>query len=68
MNRLKEFREKALLTQEELARQVGISFVTLNRWENDKQRPSFRLLKQLARVLKVKPEELHLRGDGHEKE
>lgn len=37
-----EIRNKKFLTQEELAKELGVSFATVNRWENKKFEPSMR--------------------------
>jgi DNA-binding XRE family transcriptional regulator len=37
---LKEVRKQLTLSQEDLARELGVSFATVNRWENGRSRPS----------------------------
>ena len=37
---VKEIRRQLSLSQEDLARKLGISFATVNRWENDVVKPS----------------------------
>jgi len=37
---VKEIRKQLALSQEDLARELGVSFATVNRWENDKAKPS----------------------------
>jgi putative transcriptional regulator len=37
---VKEVRRQLGLTQEELAHALGVSFATVNRWENGKTKPS----------------------------
>ncbi len=37
--RVKETRKQLGLTQEELAHELGVSFATINRWENAKTTP-----------------------------
>jgi putative transcriptional regulator len=39
---LKAIRKKELLSQSELAKKLGVSFVSVNRWENGKHQPSFK--------------------------
>lgn len=41
----KDIRKQLTLSQEDLARELGVSFATVNRWENEKSKPS-----KLARV------------------
>ena len=37
---VKEIRRQLALSQEDLARKLGISFATVNRWENGQVKPS----------------------------
>ena len=37
---VKEIRRQLALSQEDLARELGISFATVNRWENGQVKPS----------------------------
>ena len=37
---VKEVRRQLSLSQEGLARELGVSFATVNRWENSQSRPS----------------------------
>lgn len=39
------FRQTKQLSQEELAAQLGVSFATVNRWENSRTQPSAMALK-----------------------
>lgn len=39
-NQLKFVREQLNLSQTELAKRLGVSFATINRWENAKNEPS----------------------------
>lgn len=43
---VKEVRRKLGLSQEELARALGVSFATVNRWENGRTAPSKLALRQ----------------------
>ena len=40
LKRVKEVRRQLGLSQEELAHELGVSFATVNRWENGKTTPS----------------------------
>lgn len=55
---VKTVRERALLTQEELAGRAGIGTATLNRIEKDRVEPHFRTIRKLANALDVDPSEL----------
>lgn len=37
---IKELRRQLALSQEDLARELGVSYATVNRWENGQSRPS----------------------------
>ena len=57
--RLRDAREKLAMTQEELAKRVGVRQATISNLETGKsQRISFRLLGALARELGVQPRDL----------
>lgn len=58
LNRLREFRAKVRMTQDELAIKTGVSRQTINAIENDKYDPSLPLAFALAKVFKCKIEEV----------
>ena len=37
---VKEIRRQLALSQEDLARELGVSYATVNRWENEQSKPS----------------------------
>ena len=37
---IKQIRKRLGLTQEQFARELGVSFITVNRWENGHAKPS----------------------------
>ena len=37
---VKEIRRQLAMSQEDLARQLGVSYATVNRWENGQSKPS----------------------------
>lgn len=51
--KIKEYRQKELITQQELANILGVAFVSVNRWENGKYEPTMKIKRKL-RVLFVK--------------
>jgi transcriptional regulator with XRE-family HTH domain len=55
---VKKARERALLTQEELAGRAGIGTATLNRIEKNRVEPHFRTIRKLAKALEVDYREL----------
>ena len=58
--RIKEFREKYDLTQEQLAQKVGVRRETIVFLEAGKYNPSLKLAYDVAKVLKTKIEELFI--------
>ena len=56
---LKKIRDHLLITQTELARMIGVSFSTVNRWENNKTEPTMkakRKIKSLCEKHKIEME------------
>jgi len=51
---IKEIRKQLDLSQEDLARELGVSFATINRWENGKTAPSRLAKAQLMSLCKEK--------------
>ena len=49
---VKELREKALITQTELAEMLGVSFATINRYENGHHEPTMKVKRQLMKLFK----------------
>ena len=52
-NRICKFRKEKSMTQEDLAKLLGVSSQAVSKWENDISCPDIGLLPQLARVLGV---------------
>jgi len=50
--KLKQVRQKLGLSQEGLARELGVSFATINRWETNKFEPSYRAIKKFDEFCK----------------
>lgn len=42
---IKSIRRKAFLTQEDFAKEIGVSFATVNRWETGKAKPNLKTMK-----------------------
>lgn len=49
---IKRVRLEALMTQKEFAEALGVSFTTVNRWENQKMLPSFPTVKTIEAFCK----------------
>ena len=64
VTKIKEFREKAGLTQADLAEKVGVRRETIVHLENGKYNPSLKLAMDIARVDDVTVEELFTFTDG----
>ena len=61
--RIKEFRARHNLTQEELAHKVGIRRETIVFLEKGRYNPSLKLAHSIAKLFKVKIEEIFLVDD-----
>jgi len=57
MSKLKEFRNKKNWSQEDLAREAGVSAFTVSRIENG-QKPHGNTLRHIARALSLNPEQM----------
>ena len=44
---IKEYRMRELLTQEELAKKLGVSFATVNRWEQGHHEPTMKMKRKI---------------------
>jgi transcriptional regulator with XRE-family HTH domain len=49
---VRELRDRMGLTQEKFAARLGVTFPTINRWENGRARPSPLALKQIEDLLR----------------
>lgn len=47
---LKDIREKLLLTQTELAEKLGVSFASVNRWENSRTEPTIKAKRKIREL------------------
>jgi putative transcriptional regulator len=63
-NRLREMREKAGMTQEELAARAGVSRQTIISLEKGKYNPSITLAYSLSKVFNMSIEDLFLLDEG----
>ena len=55
---IKRLRTRQAFTQKEFAAKCGVSAEVMCRWESGKLVPSLRSIRKMAKVLKIKPEEL----------
>lgn len=63
LNRVKQYRAHQKMSQQELARRIGVSRQTINMIENDKYNPSLKLCINIAKVLSVTLDDLFWDGD-----
>jgi putative transcriptional regulator len=49
---VRDLRERTGLTQEKFAAKLGVTFPTINRWENGRAKPSPLALKQIEELLR----------------
>lgn len=49
---IRELRHKCLLSQTDFAKEIGVSFSTVNRWETGKAKPGYKALKLIDRYCK----------------
>jgi len=49
---VKELREKLIITQEELAQLLGVSFASINRWETGKHEPAIKIRRKIVELCK----------------
>ncbi|MGD9887400.1 MAG: helix-turn-helix domain-containing protein, partial [Bacilli bacterium] len=47
---VKEVREKLIITQVELAVLLGVSFVSINRWETGKHEPTTKIKRKIVEL------------------
>lgn len=58
MNKIRELRERKKMTQDEVARQVGVGRSTVAKWESGENLPRARQLISLASLFNVKVDAL----------
>lgn len=46
--KIKEYRERKFLTQQELAEKLGVTYVSICRWETGKFEPTIKIKKKLV--------------------
>lgn len=61
--KIKSLREQLRISQEDLAKELGVSFATVNRWENNKTQPSKLARKQLEQFINSQQQQGTLKND-----
>ena len=54
---IKEYREKHFLSQTDLGNILGVSYVTVNRWENGHFEPTLKCKRELNKLFKADEKE-----------
>lgn len=49
---IKRIRRKALMTQEDFAREIGVSCITVTRWETGKAKPNLKTMRLIDEYCK----------------
>lgn len=49
---IRKIRIKALMTQEDFAKEIGVSFTTINRWETGKAKPNIKAMRLINEYCK----------------
>lgn len=50
---IKQLRQSQFLSQEAFAKELGVSFTTVNRWETGKAKPTYKTMKLISDYCKV---------------
>lgn len=58
---VKEIREKLIITQEELAKLLGVSSASINRWETGKHEPTIKIRRKIVEL--CKENNINLKGN-----
>ena len=64
--KIKFARKKMFLSQEAMAKELGISFATLNRWENGKYEPNYAAQKAFHEFCVKNNIKFENQGEGNE--
>lgn len=59
MNRIKEFRKKKKISQDDIAKTIKVKQNTISQWENEIRTPNVRQALQLAKILDTTVESLY---------
>ena len=51
---IKHARKELLLSQTEFAKELGVSYATVNRWESGKNKPTYKALRTIDQYCKKK--------------
>lgn len=68
MPNLRDLRERALLTPEELAEKVGVTRQAIYLWERGEARPTIKHIRELVKALSKTPDEIFTAIEESKKE
>ena len=60
---IREIRQKCFLSQETFAKELGVSFATVNRWESGKTKPTYKTMKLIDDFCKSRNIDFDIRHD-----
>ena len=63
---INELRQKCFLSQEAFAKELGVSFATVNRWESGKTKPTYKTMKLIDSFCKSRNIEFDVRQELEE--
>lgn len=61
---IKQIRKKSFLSQESFAKEIGVSFSTVNRWENEKSKPNYSALKKINQFCQEHSIDINIADDS----
>jgi len=64
---IKELRCKCFLSQEAFAKELGVSFATVNRWESNKTKPTYKTMKLIDDFCKRRKIDYDIRHELEER-
>lgn len=60
---IREIRQKCFLSQEAFAKELGVSFATVNRWESGKTKPTYKTMKLIDDFCKSRSIDFDIRHE-----
>ena len=63
---IKGIRQKCFLSQEAFAKELGVSFVTVNRWESGKTKPTYKTMKLINDFCRIRKIDFDIRNELEE--
>ena len=60
---IRKIRHRVLLTQEDFAKEIGVSYATINRWETGKAKPNIKTMKLIVAYCKMNQIDFDIREE-----